>query len=178
MPLLGRCKECDFALFVASASDAVPADGLRDVRNDGRAYRTNDGFLARCPNRHKVFVLRRIKGTYSEAHECDARCLNAKGHSCTCSCGGLNHGRGHTTTNIVHAQTTGVDLSGDPTEKQTTFIRQLLAERNIPDRVNDAGDIISGADRREKALTMLDDNRMTKKEATTTISWLLTLPKE
>jgi hypothetical protein len=27
-------------------------------------------------------------------HKCDARCLNAKGHNCECSCGGKNHGAG------------------------------------------------------------------------------------
>lgn len=27
-------------------------------------------------------------------HKCDARCRHAKGHSCECSCGGANHGRG------------------------------------------------------------------------------------
>lgn len=27
-------------------------------------------------------------------HECDARCMNAKGHNCECSCNGKNHGRG------------------------------------------------------------------------------------
>lgn len=25
-------------------------------------------------------------------HKCDARCTNAKGHVCECSCGGKNHG--------------------------------------------------------------------------------------
>ena len=25
-------------------------------------------------------------------HKCDARCMNAKGHNCECSCGGANHG--------------------------------------------------------------------------------------
>lgn len=25
-------------------------------------------------------------------HKCDSRCMNAKGHSCECSCGGKNHG--------------------------------------------------------------------------------------
>jgi hypothetical protein len=27
-------------------------------------------------------------------HKCDARCTNAKGHNCECSCGGKNHGAG------------------------------------------------------------------------------------
>ena len=26
------------------------------------------------------------------SHKCDARCLNAKGGNCDCSCGGKNHG--------------------------------------------------------------------------------------
>lgn len=26
-------------------------------------------------------------------HKCDARCMNAKGHNCECSCGGKNHGK-------------------------------------------------------------------------------------
>lgn len=30
----------------------------------------------------------------SPDHKCDARCLNAKGHICECSCGGENHGAG------------------------------------------------------------------------------------
>lgn len=30
-------------------------------------------------------------------HECDARCMNAKGRTmnCECACGGKNHGKGH-----------------------------------------------------------------------------------
>jgi len=28
-------------------------------------------------------------------HKCDARCMNATGHICECSCGGLNHGAGN-----------------------------------------------------------------------------------
>jgi hypothetical protein len=53
------------------------------------------GVLSRCPQNHKVFRLEQIEGTYSEDFKCDARCLNAKARKCTCSCGGMNHGRGH-----------------------------------------------------------------------------------
>lgn len=93
MPLLGRCKACDYALF-ATDEDVREADDWAGVK-PGLAYRVNNGFFARCPQGHRVFPLRRIKGTYSPDHKCDARCLNAKGHTCTCSCGGANHGRGH-----------------------------------------------------------------------------------
>lgn len=30
-------------------------------------------------------------------HECDARCMSAKGFNCECSCGGKNHGIGRFT---------------------------------------------------------------------------------
>lgn len=33
-----------------------------------------------------------IRGTVTE-EPCDARCTNAKGHLCECSCGGKNHGK-------------------------------------------------------------------------------------
>lgn len=36
-----------------------------------------------------------VNGSYSEEHVCDARCMNAKGPNCDCSCGGANHGRGY-----------------------------------------------------------------------------------
>ena len=32
-----------------------------------------------------------LKGFVTD-HECDARCMGAKGHVCECSCGGANHG--------------------------------------------------------------------------------------
>lgn len=36
-----------------------------------------------------------VDGHKSEEHVCDARCMNAIGPSCDCSCGGSNHGRGY-----------------------------------------------------------------------------------
>lgn len=93
-PFLGRCKQCDYAVF-ATEEDIQQAAGYRDVLAGG-VYRLERGrVLGRCTNGHRVFSLRRIKGTYSESFKCDSRCLNAKGHDCTCSCGGANHGRGH-----------------------------------------------------------------------------------
>ena len=38
-------------------------------------------------------TLHRVSGKHSD-HECNATCMNAKGHSCECSCGGANHGAG------------------------------------------------------------------------------------
>ena len=95
---LGKCKECDYVIF-ATREDVQPAETFRDVLKGAGVFRVgNNGFFARCQSGHKVFPVKAIKGTYSEAHQCDSRCLNAKGWSCTCSCGGANHGRGHVAT--------------------------------------------------------------------------------
>lgn len=32
------------------------------------------------------------KTDHPSLHKCDARCMNATGHDCECSCGGRNHG--------------------------------------------------------------------------------------
>jgi hypothetical protein len=98
-PLLGRCKDCDYALFTAAA-DVRQAD---NAQAGGPAVNIGNGqIMGRCTNGHRWFALKRVKGTYSKDHKCDSRCLNAKGHECTCSCGGANHGRGHAVT-VVQA---------------------------------------------------------------------------
>lgn len=101
---LGRCKEdgCDYVIF-ATGEDVQAAESFRDVQAGRGVYRVgNNGCFARCANRHRVFACKLVKGTYSKDHACDSRCLNARGWSCTCSCGGANHGRGHVAT-VVQA---------------------------------------------------------------------------
>lgn len=100
-PLLGRCKDCDFALFATDAQ-VTPADSFREMR-PGVPYLFDGTHFAKCFNGHRVFVLNRIQGTYSKVHKCDSRCLNARGHTCTCSCGGMNHGRGFAITLQIDA---------------------------------------------------------------------------
>lgn len=178
-PRLGRCKEkgCKHALFVSDEALIVNVDGFNEVKGDGRAYRVgNNGVFARCPDRHKFFPLKQIKGTYSKDHKCDARCMNAKGHECTCSCGGANHGRGYA-TEVVEASATPVTIVRDEnepiTEKQEPFLRALLAERRIPDDFGKTGD-----ERVADALERLDAGLFTKRQATATIKWLLDLPRK
>jgi len=36
-----------------------------------------------------------VNGTLNDNHKCDARCLNATGPNCDCSCAGANHGANH-----------------------------------------------------------------------------------
>jgi len=37
-------------------------------------------------------VAKRVVAHENKDHECDPRCMNATGPSCSCSCNGLNHG--------------------------------------------------------------------------------------
>jgi hypothetical protein len=182
-PYLGRCKEpgCDFALF-ATAEQVQPADDWKDVKLVGTPYRLgNSGVIARCPKRHRAFGMKRIKGTYSESHKCDSRCLNAKGHDCTCSCGGMNHGRGYAVEVVDASAPQVVQANSDEiTEKQEAFIRRLLDEREIPPTLSAVigGQELSGESRRKIALAKLDNGEFTKRQASKTIEWLLTLPKK
>ncbi len=58
------------------------------------------------------------------------------------------------------------------TDKQVAFLRSLLAEREIP-----ANEEVSGETRRASAIGKLGRGEFTKRQASKTIEWLLTLPK-
>lgn len=163
MPVLGRCKDCEFTIF-ADESDCTPATDLKDVKADGRVYRMSDGgYLARCNNRHRVFRLKRIKGTFSKDHQCDARCLNAKGSECTCSCGGVNHGRGHA-VKVMNGSVTPVDLTPSCSPKQAAFIRTLVAERQASETS------------KQETLRRLDAGEISRAKASEIIEWLKDRP--
>lgn len=49
---------------------------------------------ATCPSCSARVACRRVVGTHNPKRECDARCTNARGPSCSCSCRGENHGGG------------------------------------------------------------------------------------
>lgn len=42
-------------------------------------------------------------GSFVEEKVCGGKCMNATGPSCDCSCGGMNHGRGHGTEVLAPA---------------------------------------------------------------------------
>jgi hypothetical protein len=101
---LGKCKQpdCDYVIF-ATGEDVKDTVSFNGVKAGTGVYQVGSyGRFARCTSNHKVFPVKAVKGTYSADHKCDSRCLNARGWSCTCSCGGANHGRGHVAT-IVNA---------------------------------------------------------------------------
>ena len=188
-PYLGRCKHpgCGYALF-ATPSQITYCEDARGCTPGGAPKRVgNYGVCARCPSNHKVFPLFQIKGTYSKDHKCDARCLNAKGHNCTCSCGGLNHGRGfaieHVTTSTAPAVTAQVAHIAETVEHtgdypviqhtispaQVRLVLALLDERELPAK----GDLSPEA-RREAGIAAAPN--LTQRQARATIDFLKSLP--
>jgi hypothetical protein len=92
--VLGKCKTkgCKCAL---RAQEGVGVSLGRDATLEGVAYRVgNYGYFGRCTD-HGLFPLRTLKGRYVPEKACDARCMNATGPNCDCSCGGANHGHAH-----------------------------------------------------------------------------------
>lgn len=54
-----------------------------------------DGFgFGECPE-HGSYKLAHVVGSHVPEIKCGAKCRNAVGPSCDCSCGGKNHGAGH-----------------------------------------------------------------------------------
>lgn len=141
MNYLGRCKEkgCDYALF-ATAEDVKAVGNFREVVAGRGAFRVgNNGVFGRCTNGHKFFVLKSVQGTYSAVHKCDSRCLNARGHDCTCSCGGANHGRGHAVVISQVTHETGEVTPGVPRpEGDVTYYVPAPGEVSIarPERIH------------------------------------------
>lgn len=113
---LGRCKDCDYALFATPES---VKQGDNAVAGGPAVNIGNGQIMGRCRNGHRWFQLRRVEGTFNKDHKCDSRCLNAKGHDCTCACGGANHGRGYAAAEVVehapepvrHVHHTAVDAT-------------------------------------------------------------------
>lgn len=70
---------------------ALPARPARDVLVElDRAAR--DGDLPHCAQHRRQLRFAAVEGILNEQVRCDARCTDARGVKCECSCGGFNHG--------------------------------------------------------------------------------------
>lgn len=131
MNYLGSCKSCDFTIF-ATPEDLEEVEDFDGVK-PGRAARVTkrEAVFARCLLGHRVFPLGQVEGTYSEKHQCDSRCLNARGRKCTCSCGGANHGRGYAV--IVSRVSPEVEMIhlGIPGSPKKIVGEVTVKERNV-----------------------------------------------
>lgn len=72
---------CKIVKRFDSATVHAPDSGMR-IR----------GFILRiceCGSGQQGYL---ITGKYSDAKDCDARCMGSKGPACECKCKGMNHG--------------------------------------------------------------------------------------
>ncbi len=80
---IGRCKVkgCKFAKQVINTEII---DGWNIKKNYPQAIE--------CPEHKRPVYFEPVNYKHKEGHKCDARCMNARGPNCECSCGGENHG--------------------------------------------------------------------------------------
>jgi hypothetical protein len=69
------------------------SDQLTGIEHDGSIYSTARHFTGLTAEGVRVQVERAIERKSNPSnHKCGARCMNATGFQCECSCGGKNHG--------------------------------------------------------------------------------------
>lgn len=94
----GACK-CGAKTSVKGSRVRVKALSLWSYAvkaSGGRLFALYNGqAVVPCRGCSKPRYALEVLGTFDGSKFCDPRCMNATGHSCTCSCGGLNHGGGH-----------------------------------------------------------------------------------
>lgn len=87
------CKKCGTVI----ARDYFRQDGnLKLFRMEGERviWQEQDMHCTCKPGMsYSRFKATFVQATLNEKHVCDARCMNAKGSDCTCSCNGENHGK-------------------------------------------------------------------------------------
>jgi len=97
---IGRHKKCGYVTAVDCPRRAATIRRTVYVYGQGHVYRDqvttkHDAPKCKpCPCGAGYISWSRVDGVVSEKHTCDARCTNAIGPSCECSCGGKNHGKG------------------------------------------------------------------------------------
>ena len=90
-----QSRETDMASFKYFATHQGQVIELANVFHDGAVSTKANHFIGVAQDGSKLRAERKIeRKTNPSMHKCDARCLNATGHLCECSCGGKNHGAG------------------------------------------------------------------------------------
>ena len=111
---VGRCKRC---------KTGHRAEVTETVRSYTTTYRTVQGYpMDRTERRYRypgstesgtaattyrvtcgcgaTVHLKRVRAVVND-HVCNAKCTNATGPCCECSCGGKNHGAGHASAGVL-----------------------------------------------------------------------------
>lgn len=90
-----KCKTCGIKTSGRTyGQDARRAKG--DPKRRGDVYSTPAGDLVLdCRRCGRALYASQVRGRVVPEIPCGPRCLAATGTSCDCSCGGANHGAGH-----------------------------------------------------------------------------------
>ncbi|GAN79799.1 hypothetical protein [Acidocella aminolytica] len=84
-------REYDSRMVPVGYGRSVP----RYERETETGRKVEAGYDTRCPSCSGMRAQASRVAGFRTAHACDARCTEAKGFKCECSCGGKNHGRAH-----------------------------------------------------------------------------------
>ena len=90
---VAKCGACE-AVTSALTGTLDRQEILRNLPGPGVVYRhpRTGELVLRCRSCGKPRTARLVKGTYKKSVPCNAKCTEAKGFSCECSCAGKNHG--------------------------------------------------------------------------------------
>lgn len=103
---LGRCRRCKKSCRIHAPLLEVKIRHLGYGRTERVYWRTVNG--SRVEGYDRIFVvcpscpeaggkasieMKLLRGKFSAAIACNAKCMGAHGPACECSCGGANHGK-------------------------------------------------------------------------------------
>jgi hypothetical protein len=98
---VGACRNCGAGNAVTKGLRVlVTAKGQEHPKHallvGDRILVTDDGICTvNCRGCGARLKLKKVVGKIGRDHECNDKCLSAKGPSCECRCRGANHGAGH-----------------------------------------------------------------------------------
>lgn len=102
-----RCHDCLSVFSIEKAEYSC-----REIDR----WETPEGKKIVCPCGGSIHymgpVTRHPVYDYTERSACDGRCTEAKGNSCDCICGGVNHGSGRTVTVAIRQDIEAPDIKG------------------------------------------------------------------
>lgn len=97
--LIYHCKRCGYTItqdvaYIWCGWDYNANDYVYALDHPYRIVATQRIECPNCskPSWKRIITANAVKGYYNPDHECGDECLNATTASCSCGCGGANHG--------------------------------------------------------------------------------------
>ena len=96
---VGKCRRCKAPISVLAQMTKIGESPWQVYMTDtGERLKTSNltqGPIVVCKSCGGPVHPKEVRGVYKASEACGAKCQNATGPSCECSCKGMNHGRGH-----------------------------------------------------------------------------------